>query len=218
MGYYLFGWFVKLTGYLPYLLVFRTKVYYKNKKVQSRRIRGKAIVISNHTSVWDVAMMLFLFPMRLLRCVVAEVMFKKFWMKLFLALFGAIKVDRQAQDYAFVSKGVDVLKKGGVLEIYPEGRLPDRENDVPPLPFKPSAVYIALESGAPILPIYTNGKYFSRQRARVIIGEPIHPLDLYDSALSERENIEKITSYLRETIIELGYELETRIKNKNAKN
>ena len=69
----LFAWVVKITAYPVVLLWFRLKVYYQNKKVQSRRIKGKAIVVSNHTSVWDFALMLFLFPTRLLRCVVAEV-------------------------------------------------------------------------------------------------------------------------------------------------
>lgn len=204
----IFNWIVKITAYPAYLLVFRTKVYYQNKNIQSRKIKGKAIIVSNHTSVWDVALMLFLFPMRLLRCVVAEVIYTKFGMKLFLALFGAIKVERNTQDYAFVSKSVDVLRKGGVIEIYPEGRLPDREGDVSPLPFKPSAVYIALASNAPIIPVFTNGKYFTKKRARTIIGEPIWVTDLYDCTISEKENIEKINNILRETIIELGCELE----------
>lgn len=216
MGHALFSWFVKLTAYPVYWIVFRTKVYYQNKKVQSRRIKGKAIVISNHTSVWDFAMMLFLFPFRLLRCVVAEVIYTRFAMKWFLPLFGAIKVDRNTQDYAFIAKSTKVLKKGGVIEIYPEGRIPDRQNDVPPLPFKPSVVYIALESGAPIIPVYTNGKYFTKARARMIIGEPIDVRNLYDDALSEKENIEKISQYLREIIIQLGYELE-RQSNKKTK-
>ena len=196
------------------MLIFRPKVYYKNKQIQSRKIKGKAIIVSNHTSIWDVAMMLFLFPFRVLRCVVAEVIYTKFGMKWFLPLFGAIKVDRHTQDYAFISKSVEILNKGGVVEIYPEGRLPDRQGDVPPLPFKPSAIYIALESGAPIIPVYTNGKYFTKERARIIIGEPIHVLDLYDNALSEKENINSINAYLRNTIIELGYEIERKTTEK----
>lgn len=196
------------------MLVFRPKVYYQNKKAQSRKIKGKAIIVSNHTSVWDFALMLFTFPMRLLRCVVAEVIYTKFGMKFFLNAMGAIKVDRHTQDYAFISKSVDVLNKGGVVEIYPEGRIPDQENDEKPLPFKPSTIYIALESGAPIIPVYTNGKYFTKERARVIIGEPVYVTDLYDSNLSEQENVSNINEQLRNVIINLGYELERKINEK----
>ena len=212
MFHVFFSWFVKVTGYFVYRFSFRTKIYYQNKKKQSRRIKGKAIVISNHTSLWDFAVMLFVFPFRLLRCVVAEVTFDKPFMKIFLSLFGAIRVDRNTQDYAFISKSVSILNKGGVIEIYPESRLPSETDEVLPLPFKPSAVYIALESNAPIIPIYTNGKYFCKERARVIIGEPINVVDMYDEKLSEKENIERINEYLRDMVIQLGYELERQSK------
>ncbi|MBR2337814.1 MAG: 1-acyl-sn-glycerol-3-phosphate acyltransferase [Clostridia bacterium] len=206
--------FVKITGFIPYLFVFRTKVYYQNRKAQSRRIKGKAIIVSNHTSVWDFVLVLFLFPLRLVRCVVAEIMYKKFGLNLLLPLIGSIKVDRNTQDYSFVSKSVNVLNKGGVIEIYPEGRIPEKTEEKP-LPFKPSTVYVALESGAPIIPIYTNGKYFTKARARVIIGEPFYALDLYDNSLSEKENIEAINEHLRNKIIMLGEELERQTNQKN---
>lgn len=177
-------------------------------------IKGQALIVSNHTSVWDFAMILFLFPLRLIRCVVAEIIYTRFGMKPFLNLLGAIKVDRFGNDYAFIAKSTEILRRGGVVEIYPEGRLPDKEGDIPPLPFKPSAVYIALESNAPIIPVYTNGKYFTKERARVIVGEPIYVSDMYDSALSEKENIENINVFLRKVIIELGYELERQRKTK----
>ena len=45
-----FNWFVKITAYPVQKLIFRTKVYYQDKNVQSRHIKGAAIVISNHTS------------------------------------------------------------------------------------------------------------------------------------------------------------------------
>ena len=204
----IFLWIIRFTAYPVYWIVFRLKVYYKNKALQSRRIKGKAIIVANHTSIWDVALMLFLFPTRVLRCVVAEIIYTCFAMKYFLPLFGAIRVDRNTQDFNFIAKGTQILDKGGVIEIYPEGRLPDRPGDIPPLPFKPSAIYLALHSGAPIIPVYTNGKYFSKERVRVMIGEPINVLDLYDNNISEKENIERINSYLRNTIIEMGREIE----------
>ena len=214
MIHFILNWFIKITGFIPYAIVFRTKVHYQNKSVKSRKIKGKAIIVSNHTSVWDFALVLFLFPFRLIRCVVAEIMYKKFGLNVLLPLLGSIKVDRNTQDYAFVSKSAEVLNKGGVIEIYPEARIPNKGEETP-LPFKPSTVYVALETGAKIIPIYTNGKYFSKRRARVIIGEPIYPLDLYDNNLSEKENINIINDHLRRTIIGLGEELERQTNKKN---
>ena len=67
---------------------------------------------------------------------------------------------------------------------------------------------MALESGAPIIPIYSNGKMFSKEREEVVIGKPIYIEELYDADLSERENINNINTYVRSKIIELGKKIE----------
>ncbi len=206
------SWFVKITGYIPQKLFFRTKVYYQDKLAQSRHISGRAIVISNHRSVWDFAMMMFLFPTRNMRCLVAEIMFQKNALfSFFLKAMGSIRVDRGSHDFSFIEKAVRVLDKNQVIEIYPEARIPENDEKTP-LPFTPSTVYIALESGAPIIPIFTQGNYFNKPRNHVIIGKPIYARDLYNDTLSERENIEIINNILRNEIIELENELNKKIK------
>lgn len=206
--HFLFNWFVKITGWLPQLLIFKLKVHYEDRKVQDRRIRGKAIVVSNHNALSDFAVMLFVFWRRTLRCAAAEVLYQKnFFMSLFLKLIGCVKVERESHDFSFLDALKRVLAKGGVVEIYPESRLP-RRGEERPLEFKPSYVYLALESGAPIIPVYHNGKVFGKAHDRVIIGKPIDVSTLYDSTLSERENIYQINTFVRNKIIELGKELE----------
>ena len=208
----IFQWFVRITGFLPYLFCFRTKVYYEDKKAQGRTIKGKAIVYSNHKSVFDVALMLYLFPTRTLRPLIAELMFRKNPVfSLFLKMLGGIKVDRETHDFSFLESSRKVLEKGGVIEVYPEARLP-KENEATPLPFTPSTAYLALLSGAPVIPVYTNGKYVQKRRARVIIGKPIYPQELYDDSLSEEENVEMITKILRKKVIELKNELQKQTK------
>lgn len=213
---FLLGWFVKITGYIPQKLFFRTKVHYNDKRAQSRRIKGRAIVISNHRSVWDFAMMMFLFPMRNLRCLVAEIMFQKNApFTFFLKAMGCIRVERDTHDFTFIEKSVKLLDKNQVLEIYPEARIP-KENEEKPTRFTPSAVYIALESGAPIIPVFTQGNYFNKPRNHVIIGKPIYARDLYNETLSKRENIEIINNILRNEIVELENELNEKIKQKKS--
>lgn len=204
----LFNWFVKITGWIPQLLVFRTKVYYEDRAVQNKRIKGKAIIVSNHNCIMDFAVLMFVFWRRTLRCAVAEVMYRKnFLMTLMLKALGCVKVERDTHDFSFLTKLKHVLERGGVVEIYPESRLP-LPNEERPLDFKPSYVYLALESGAPIIPVYNNGKPFGKERERVVIGKPIYVEELYDSSLSEKENINNINRYVRSKIIELEKELE----------
>lgn len=213
--YFLFGWTVKITGFIPRLILLRFKTHYENKNVQGRKIKGKAIVVSNHLEVWDFALMMYLFPLRTLRCVVADLMFNKnFPMRFFLTAMGCIKVEREAHDFAFVGKCKEILDKGGVVEIYPESRI-NFDKDTELLDFKPSTVYLALESGAPIIPIYHNGKYFKGSELSVIIGTPIDARALYDDTLSEKENISNINDILRGKILELKHELERKEKEEN---
>lgn len=209
----LFQSFVKITAWLIYFICFRTKIYYENKDSQSRKIKGSAIIISNHTSVYDFALLLFLFPFRTIRCLMAELLFNRKGLGLFLKLMGGVKVDRDAYNFSFLSKSLDILQKNGVVAVFPESRLP-KENEQRPLEFKPSATYIAIKSGAPIIPIYTNGSYFNKKRARVIVGAPIDINQLYDDNITEKENVDKITIKLREKVIELGKQLEEKTKEK----
>ena len=208
MVYRLFQWFVKLTGWIPQLIAFRLKVYYEDKAVQSKKIRGSAIVVSNHNTVLDVAVMMYVFWRRTLRCVTAEIMYEKnIFMSAFLRLFGAIRVDRNDHDFGFIEKSARILGRGGVVEIYPEARLP-LAGEERPLEFKPSAVYLALESGAPIIPVYNSRRGFGDRPGAVMIGKPIYARELYDDSLDEKANIENITEILRGKIIELSEKLE----------
>lgn len=201
-----FNYFVKITGWLPAFLILRMKVSYENKKVQRRHIKGKAILVSNHTSVYDYACFLYLFFFRTLRYQMAEVLYKKKLLALFLKCMGGIYVNRDSMDFSFIDKSKKILDKGGVVGVFPESRLP-KVGETRPLPFKESAVLLALESDTPIIPIYTKGNYFSWSRTRVIIGTPINVRDYYDIKKTEKENIEIITNLLRDKVIELGNKL-----------
>ncbi len=200
---YLLNWFVKLTGWLPKRIAFKTKVFYEDKKVQSRSIKGAKIIISNHTSVYDYAVFMFVFFSRTLRYQIAEVIFQKKLLGWFLKALGGIRVDRKSFDFGFIEKSRQILDKGGVVGVFPESRLPTKDEEKP-LEFKPSATYLALYADVPVIPVYTNGEYFKGKKAKVVIGKPISVKELYDANKSEKENLADITAFLRQKIIELG--------------
>ena len=209
----IFNWFVKITAYPVQKLIFRTKVYYQDKSVQSRRIKDAAIIASNHTSVFDYAVYLFVFFTRTLRVQMAEVLFDKKPLGIFLKMLGGIYVNRDARDFSFMYKSEEVLKKGGVVGVFPESRLP-RKGEETPLEFKPGTAYLAISADVPVIPVFTNGKYFCKERAEVIIGTPMNPRDYTDDSLSDKENIANFTNALRQRIIELGNELNEQSKTK----
>lgn len=215
--YWIFQWFLRVTGIIPALLFFSRKIYYVNRKNQGRRIKGGAIIISNHKSIYDFALYLFVFLRGVIRPLVAEIMFRKnIFLTVFLKQLGAIKVNREDYDFSFMAKTINILNKGQKALIFPESRLP-REDETEMLEFKPSFVYIALQSNAPIIPVYTSGDYFGRSRTKVMIGEKIYLHELYDNSKSEPENISYLTNYVRDYIINLGKMLDDKEKEKAKK-
>ena len=206
-----FNGFAKVTGWIVQFFAFRTKIYYENKKVQSRKIKGPAIIISNHTSVYDYAVFIFVFFWRTLRYQMAEVLYKKKLLAWFLRNMGGIYVNRDTHDFTFIYKSEEILKEGGIVGVFPESRIP-KEDEERPLPFKISAAYLAYLSNVKVIPIYTNGCYFQKKRARVIIGEPISIKEIIDPNLEEKENLIKINEAFRNKIIKLGKLLDEKQK------
>ncbi len=203
--------FTKITGWPVQFLCFRTKVYYEDPAIQRRKLSGPAIIVSNHTSVFDYAVYLFVFLFRTLRFQMAEVLFEKKPLGLLLKGLGGIRVNRYSHDLGFVTKSEEILRGGGVVGIFPEGRLPKPE-EARPLPFSPSVAYLALSTKAPIIPVYTNGSYFNRKRARVLIGCPMHASQFLDPDMTEKENLAYVTERIRDRIIELGKKLDEKVK------
>ena len=77
-----------------------------------------------------------------------------------------------------------------------------------PWPFKPGIVLIALKSGAPIVPVYTDGRYGITKRARVIIGESIDLRELAVTAEPDDKEIARLTAFLEEKNENLRRKLE----------
>ena len=212
-------WFTKITGYPVQYFYFHKKIYYEDKSVSNRKIKGGALIVSNHTSIYDYPLTMYVFPKRTMHVLVAEVTYEKNKpLRSLLKGLGAIKVDRTNHDFSFMSEVTNLLNKKKVVLIYPESRLPNEdEHDL--LEFKPSYILPALETGMPIIPIYTNGTYgkLKRQRkdrTRVMIGKKIYVNDLFDNSKSEKENIEYINAYIKNRIVELKELLENRVHEK----
>ena len=204
VGAWLFQLWIRITGYPVYRFRANPKFKYENRKVQGRIIKGKAVIVSNHTTVWDFGFWLYALPLRAHRCIMADVLkHKNFFLTLFLTMNQGIFVSRKAQDIGFIKTCEKILSRGGVVQVFPEARLA-KEGEERPLPFTPSFVLMALESNAPIIPLYTGGNYFKKERTKVAIGKPIYPSELYDETKSRKENLLDIAEIVRQKVIELG--------------
>ena len=209
-----FLWFVKITGWPLQHFYFKKKIYTEDNNKDLLKLKGSALIVSNHTSVYDYPLIMYTFLKRSIRVLVAEVIYKKgFLMSRLMHHMGAIRVDRNSYDFGWASKMVECLNKGYVGLIFPESRIPEGEERLDLIEFKPSYVYVALESGVPIIPVYTNGIYGKLKKekndvARIMVGKPINVRSLFDEAKSEKENIDYINQYVKTRVKELRSKLE----------
>ncbi len=194
---------------IPNLIYFTRRTYYENKKSQGRFIKGRAIIISNHISIIDYMMLIFVFFTRKIRCLVASVVFKKNKMlNLLLKMCGAIKVERESYDLSFIQKSIDTLNKNKVLLIFPEARLDKDKSKI--RNFTTSYILLALKTKSPIIPVYNDGNYGFNKRVHCMIGEKIY-LDKYiDNDNPTKEELEYLNKIVMSKIKEL--------KNKTIKN
>ena len=194
-------WFVKLTGVPLALLFFKPKVYYVDKKTQSLRLPKSCILMSNHKSLMDFVLYLCLFFGKTIRFLMAEVLFNKG--KLFASFLfgiGGIYVNRDNYDFGFMYETIKVLDKGGIVGIFPQGRLPVGDKE---WPFKPSVTYIALNSDVPIVPVYTDGNYGLFKRAKVVVGTPIDIHEYCTQKNPDEAEIKRLTEMLQSKVDEL---------------
>ncbi len=198
--------FTKLTGLLPVLLFFKPRIYLE--KGASRRLPAPAIMVSNHRSLLDFALYLLVFPFRTIRFLMAEVLFNKGKAFAgFLYALGGIFVGREQKDFGFVADSLKVLDDGGIVGIFPQGRLPDKGKQ---FPFTVSTAFIATKTTAPIIPVFTDGNYGLFKRTSVVIGRPIYLADYIQEGLSDDEQLSHLTAVLEKKV----FELEAHIKQK----
>lgn len=115
----------------------------------------------------------------------------------------------------------DLIESGGVVVVYPEGTL-TRDPDQWPMRGRTGAARLALQTGAPVVPIahwgaqevfprYGKGlRLFPRKRARVRLGDPVDLSDLMDKPLTRtvlEEATSRIIAALTEGVAELRGEV-----------
>jgi 1-acyl-sn-glycerol-3-phosphate acyltransferase len=149
---------------LIYLLFFPKVVGKKNT-----HIKGKAIIISNHLSMWDPLIISVLFKRQIFYMGKVE-LFKNIFARLFFKAMKAFPVRRGEGDLAAIRHAFRLLKDEKLFGIFPEGK---RIKSGELSKFEPGTSMIALKTGAPVVPVYIKGKYKLFRRMKLIIGEPI---------------------------------------------
>ncbi len=211
--WYFFYLFLIVTGMPVFYPLFRTKTYYENPLLRGKSFKPKTIVISNHTNIFDYVVIIMMSVPRYPYTLAAEILYEKnIFFTLLLKCMRTIRVDRRTHETRATQRAIDAINQGKMLCIFPEGRLPEGDEKGTILPFHSGFVRMALETGAKVVPMYTNGKLFSWERTRVMVGEPVDVRSLYDESISEEENVHAIAEIFRNKICQLGENLAKKTK------
>ncbi len=207
MFYKIFWWVAVITAYPLQLLFFKRKTYYEDEKNPTKPKKGGGLVISNHYHFFDYPLNMFALLPRRLNVVCSEIPYKSKLLTIGMKFFGGIQANRITKDLSFIDKSVEVIKKGGLVQIFPEGRNTD---DGTVKEFKHSYILIAHRANAPIIPVVTDGEYGFFKRAHIIIGKEIRVSDYINSDLHTptRNDMRAVNHAIHSKVLELRERLE----------
>ncbi len=189
---YLFLDIVRFIGWWKIWIVLRPKIRYE--KGATRKIKGRAIITSNHSKWMEAPLMITVFIKRRLFFVMAKEIFRGRFLKWFFTEVGCIPIDRTAFDMQSYNSSIDVLKDERALVIFPEGKL-EMNDEIQP--FKAGVALMSLQTNSPVVPVYIDKEFSFSKRAQIIIGKAVYPSDVCDGKLNVA-NAEIITNYLYE--------------------
>ena len=166
---YFFYDFTKLTAALPGLIFFRPKVLYASEAAK-KRIKGGALLISNHTAVFDPIYLQIAVWYRRHHFVCLKEFFESRggW---FFKAFLCIPIDRENFNISSFREITDHLRRGELVSMFPEGHINEETEGV--AAFKSGMVLMAMRSGVPIVPVYVRRWDGFPHRLTMAVGETI---------------------------------------------
>ena len=185
---------------LPFLRIFnRIKI----SGFGSIPANGAAVVIANHISMWDPAIMFCMIRRRAYFMAKSE-LFEVPLLSAILRRICVFPVKRDGVDRSALKKASQVLEEGHVLVIFPEGT---RSRTRELLPFKEGAAYIAHRAEAQVIPVFFDNtpKIFPLgigQKVRVACGAPIDMAE-FRSKKANSALLEEMTAVFRRCIEEM---------------
>ena len=124
------------------LLILRPIVYGK----QNLRVKGKAIFICNHRSMWDPVIIAICTP-RMVHFMAKKEIFESKIGNIFFRSLGAFPVNRKNVDLMSLKNALKVLNDGKIFGLFPEGK---REVSDSLDEFEKGTAFFAIRSGAPV--------------------------------------------------------------------
>lgn len=181
-------------GIAVFYLLFFPKIIGK----KYTKIKGKAVIIANHLSMWDPIFIAVAFSRQIYWMGKIE-LFKNIFARFFFRVVKAFPVRRGEGDLPAIRHAFKLLRDGKLFGIFPEGkRIKNGELGR----FEPGTSMIALKNDAPIIPLYIKGKYKFFRRMKLIVGEPVRLAD-YVGSKTDPATVEAASRFLESKLNDL---------------
>ncbi|MBN1871987.1 MAG: 1-acyl-sn-glycerol-3-phosphate acyltransferase, partial [Candidatus Omnitrophica bacterium] len=115
--------------------------------------KGSFIIASNHVSYLD-PLAIGVFVPRSVHYLAKEELYKNRFFGWYMMNLNTIPVDRKGRSLKGMRKIVELIRKGEVIAVFPEGTRSDGKDFLQP---QMGAAYFSLKFKVPILPVYVKG-------------------------------------------------------------
>ncbi len=163
---------IRVTAGIPGIIWFRPKKIYADEAAKAR-IRGGALIISNHATNFDPVYLMLTIWYRRHHFVALRSFFNGRFLGWLFRHFLCIPIDRENASLETIRTITDHLKRGQVVTMFPEGHI-TKENEAAAL--RGGMVLIASQAEVPIIPVHICRRAHWYSRLRVVIGAPVNPV------------------------------------------
>ncbi len=169
--------FIRGVFYLPFKLLYPTKVLNKRNMPRTERL----ISVSNHFSWKDIPVLAINVPGYRRFIAKKEIGKNKLVHKL-ADMLGVIFIDRGKADMKAIRESINALKAGDGIAIFPEGTR-HAEQDSSLQEIKGGVTLLAIKGNAPVVPMIINKKERIFRRNYIYVGEPFDLGEFYGKLL-----------------------------------
>jgi len=133
--------------------------------------KGGVCFVSNHCGYFDIVLLLAYCGRPFGFIAKKELAFVPF-LNIWIFMIGGLFIDRSSPRKAVrtINKGVQRIKSGGGMIIFPEGH---RSKGRGLLPFHPGSLKLATMAGAPIVPVAIEGSYEVLEKTWRVVSAPV---------------------------------------------
>lgn len=187
-------------GIVKGIIRFYTKLIYRTKVmgVENIPLEGPVIYCGNHRSYLD-PQLIVITAKRHIRFMAKDELGKNPLFNALGNLFDVIRVKRDSKDINALKEALKTLKKNEALALFPEGTRNGLEKGEK---VKEGAAFLALRTGAKVLPIGISGGEKIFKKATIKYGETLD-FSKYKGKAQDKETLEKVTNEIMDKILEL---------------